>query len=379
VRFVLACARKDLRRLRRDPIALLAWLGIPVIVSLLLGLVFGGGAGPAPHGVLLVADEDRTAASALLTRVFGYGELTGMVSVEPVERAAGRKRLDRGGASALLIVPQGFEKAWRSGRPVELILVKNPSQRIIPSVIEETLGAVAEGLFGRKRADGEWAPALFETPPVDIETTVVPVDSRPAPDYRLLLLHGALFMAAFFMTMGLAGGVWKERTQGALRRLAASPASVTGYLAGKGLAVAVVLAGLGVFGLAAANWLAQAPLRYHGLALLWVVLSGAAMFLWFLLLQTAASTERAAHLLASFFTLPLVMLGGSLFPFEMMPGGLASIGRLTPNGWALSEYKSILDGSIGAGRLALDFLGASAAAALAMWLSARRLRARFLT
>lgn len=373
MRFVLASARKDLRRLRRDPIALSVWLGIPVVVSLLLSVVFGGGgAGPALHGVLLVADEDRTPASAQLTLMFGYGELAKMIAIEQVSRAAGRERLDRGGASALLIVPRGFQEAWRNRRPFELTLVKNPSQRIVPNVIEQALATLAEsGLFGREAA-------LTGEPPVRIETTVVPVDSRPPPDYRLLLMHGALFMVTLFMTMGLAGGVWKERTQGALRRLAASPASVAGYLAGKGLAMSVVLAGLGALGVAVAVWLAPAPLHNAGWAFLWVVCSGVAMFLWFLVLQTAASSERAAHLLASFFTLPLIMLGGSMFPFEMMPQGLASIGRLTPNGWALTEYKAMLDGSMGAARLALDFLGVAAASALAMWLAARRVRARFL-
>lgn len=372
----------DLRRLRRDPIALLVWLGIPVAVAALLSLIFGGGNGsrPALHGLLLVADEDRTAASARLTQVFGYGEFAKMISVERVGRAAGRERLDRGGASALLIIPRGFERAWREREPFEVTLVQNPSQRILPGVIEQALAAMLEiASDARTPAAGERLAALSSAAPAVLKTTVIAPEARPAVNFPALLFHGMVFMAALFMTMGLAGGVWKERAQGALRRLAASPAPVAGYLAGKSLAVGAVLAGVGVIGLAMARWLIQTPLHDPALALLWVVLSGAAMFLWFVLLQTAAGGERAAHLLSSLLTLPLIMLGGGLFPFEMMPQGLAALGRFTPNGWALTEYKAILDGSIGAGWLALDFLCAGAAAALALWLSARRLRARFLS
>ena len=405
MRFALASALKDLRRLRRDPIALLIWLGIPAIVSLLLSLVLGGGS-PAPHGLLLVADEDGTFVSSLVISTFGRGPLAKMVSIERVKRIDGRARIDRGDASALLVIPKGLEQAYVSQQPFQLALVKNPARQIIPSLIEETLATLTDAGFYVQQLTGDQLAILakdagrtpdaarirneavqhiasrvrklIDVPLIALKTTVVAEPTRPALNYGLLLFHGMVFMAVLFLTAGLAGGIWKERTQGALRRLAASPASVMGYLAGKSLAVCAVLTAVGVAGLVAGRWLAHAPLHDPVLALIWVVSSGAAMFLWLLLLQTAASSERAAHLLVNMMTLPLIMLGGSLFPFEAMPGSFALIGRFTPNGWALTEYKSILAGSIGGGRLALDFLGVWAAVLIALWFSARRLRSKFL-
>ena len=39
---------------------------------------------------------------------------------------------------------------------------------------------------------------------------------------------------------------------------------------------------------------------------------------------------------------PLMMIGGSFFPFEAMPDWMAAIGKLTPNGWALQQLKAII-------------------------------------
>jgi ABC-type multidrug transport system permease subunit len=71
------------------------------------------------------------------------------------------------------------------------------------------------------------------------------------------------------------------------------------------------------------------------------------------------------------------MLGGSFFPFEFMPRGMAAIGRLTPNGWALLQLQGMLAGSIEPARLALAFAVLALASGLAFWLSLRRLRRGF--
>ena len=43
--------------------------------------------------------------------------------------------------------------------------------------------------------------------------------------------------------------------------------------------------------------------------------------------------RRAASLVSSMVVFPLLMAGGSFFPLAALPGWIASIGRLTPNGF----------------------------------------------
>ena len=63
-----------------------------------------------------------------------------------------------------------------------------------------------------------------------------------------------------------------------------------------------------------------------------------------LMLQVFASSHKGASIFSYAAVMPLMMIGGSMFPFELMPGWMASIGRLTPNGWSLENLKAILLG-----------------------------------
>jgi hypothetical protein len=57
-----------------------------------------------------------------------------------------------------------------------------------------------------------------------------------------------------------------------------------------------------------------------------------------------------------------------------MPGWLAAAGRLTPNGWALSELSAILRGEAEPRAVALAFCVVLAAGAITFGLAAHRLR-----
>ena len=66
LRFAWITAIKDWRRHRRDPLGLLMWIGIPLLVGSLLIMMSGGKGGPEPKAHLLVADEDDSFLSGLL-------------------------------------------------------------------------------------------------------------------------------------------------------------------------------------------------------------------------------------------------------------------------------------------------------------------------
>jgi ABC-2 type transport system permease protein len=164
--------------------------------------------------------------------------------------------------------------------------------------------------------------------------------------FAALMLPGMLYMAVFFIAGGLATDLWRERTFGALRRVATTPASFGAFLAGKLIATFLVLLLVGVFGLTVAHFLADLRVANFPLAVLWIAVSGCGLYLFMMLLQSLASTERVASMLSNFVLLPLTMLGGSFFPFDLMPKGFAQIGRLTPNGWSVTELQKILDGAM---------------------------------
>jgi len=371
MRFVFTSALKDLRRLRRDPVTLLTWLGIPTFIAVILVVIFGSG-DARPNGKLLIVDQDQGIGATLLTGAFSQGPLGNMVSVEKVELEEGRHRIDKGKASALLIIPMNFTSALLQGKAANLQLIRNPAQRILPDIIEQVLSMLTDAAFYLQIVAGpqlreaarmtapsdssiagisvKFNQAVIGTrkylmpPLIQLDTKVIQEKTDKPGGFAALMLPGMLYMAVFFIAGGLATDVWRERTSGALRRVITTPASFRAFLAGKLLAVLIVLALVGTFGLAVAHFLADLRISNFPLAVLWIALSGCGLYLFMMLLQSLASTERVASMLANFVLLPLTMLGGSFFPFDMMPKGFAQIGRLTPNGWSVTELQKILDG-----------------------------------
>ena len=187
-----------------------------------------------------------------------------------------------------------------------------------------------------------------------------------------------IFLSVLFIAQGMSGDIWNEKRLGTLRRAASSPPSMAAFLAGKLLAGGAVTAVAALAGVAAGVLLLELPLRQAPLAILWTTFAGCAMLACFVLLQVLASEQRAGDMLSNIVLFPIMMLGGSFFPFEMMPEWMAAIGRWTPNGAALVRLDDILAGEPDFRALLVAALSIGVPAALAFALSARRLRGSFL-
>lgn len=405
MRLVFRCALKDLRRIQRDPLALGVWLGIPLLIGLTMVALFGRQA-PKPQGLLLIADQDGTLVSSFLARAYTQGKLGEMITIRDVKLDEGRRQIGRGEASALLIIPKGFSNAVLRNDPVKLELVTNPSQAILPNMIQEVTEVLVDGAWYlhqfigddlRRAADFSAGPtdqfvSAFSVKinhliddykryvdPLAIEVASEVVQQNPAGSLNvtLLMFPGMIFMAVAFLAFGCSGDIWKEKLQGTLRRLVVTPASVVHFLAGKVLALSAIFGLVGVVALLTGRLLLGIQIHNIALVILWVAASGSGLYLLMLVLHTSVGNQRAAAVLANIVVMTLMMLGGSFFPFELMPGFLARIGRMTPNGWALLRLRDLLAGQASAASVFLDFAATIAVIGLLFVFVARRLRRSF--
>jgi ABC-type multidrug transport system permease subunit len=186
-----------------------------------------------------------------------------------------------------------------------------------------------------------------------------------------------LFLAIMFIAQSFSADIWKERLNGTLRRVLGTPQPAEAALGGKVMATALVLTAIGAVGLTCSVLIFQIPVARPALALVWIVTAGTALYLLMMCVQVLATSERAANVLASMLIFPLAMLGGSFFPFALMPGWLATIGRRTPNGWAVAQLHSLVEGSVTSATLPLSFAGAAIIAAGAFLFVARRVQQGF--
>ena len=405
MRLILLCARKDLRRLQRDPIGLVTWIGIPLLIGLVMVALFGR-AEPKPQGLLLIADQDDTFVSSFLARAYTQGKLGEMITVSNVKLAEGRQRIGAGDGSALLIIPKGFTDALLRNDPIKLELVTNPSQAILPEMLREVTEILIDGAWYlhefvgddlRRFADMQGGPpdALIgefsikirrlidsfrryvDPPAIEVASEVVEQNPGSQTTVAQIMFPSMIYMSVLFLAFGYSGDVWKEKMQGTLRRFAMSPGSARHFLAGKLVAVGVVYAVLAVVALLTASLLLGMPIRNAALVVLWIAASGGGLYLMMVLLSTLASTPRAASVLTNFAVMLLGLMGGTFFPFEMMPGFLSRIGKLTPNGWALLRLKELLGGQTGAASIATAFAATAVVGTLLFVLASRRLRRGF--
>ena len=359
---LFASVRKDLLRWMQDRMAFLIWLGIPFLVGGLITLMVDGGGG-TPTGTLLIADEDDSLLSGVVVGAYSQEQLGDLIIVEQVTPEEGLARVNDGEASGFLTIPEGFQDAFLNETPVTLTLRTNPSQTILPGIIEDVTGVLLDAGFYAQRLFGPEIRAIMDsdtdvTPTevfvadiaVDIQQKVdaiaprlsplaidlviaPPPPEEPQPDIALLFLPGVILMALLFAANSLAADYWVERNKGTLRRLVSAPGALPGFVAGKAVAA------LAVIGLIASITLVVG-FTYHGVAwskflssLLWVSLGGVGLFAWFAALQMLFPNNRAANLITTILLFPLMMAGGSFFPLAALPDWIADIGRLAPNGF----------------------------------------------
>lgn len=359
MRFALSSFKKDIARLSRDKVSTLIWILIPLLVGGLVTTLMGSDV--KPHGVLLMVDQDESFLSELIAGAYTAGELGELISVEKTTLEEGSARINEGDVSGLLIIPAGFGAAFLDSTPVTLTLKTNPSQTILPGIITNVTeilldaGFYAHQLFGEeirlmKNLGDDPPDALIaaiavtmqnkieaiapQLDPLVIDLEIVePPPKEPAPPLALLFLPGIIIMAVMFSANGIASDWWRERELGTLRRLIYAPGQLGSFIVGKALAATVIIGIVGGLTLVVG-------FLYHGIpwaklpsSLIWISISGVALFAWFAALQMMFNNQKTANIVSSMLLFPLLMAGGSFFPLAVLPGWIAAIGRASPNGF----------------------------------------------
>lgn len=152
---------KDLRRAWRNPVPWLINLVVPLVMTALLGMVFGG---KSDGGVLgrirfAVVDEDQSVVGQLLRGSANQREGGKYLDPVPMEREEALRLVNDGKISAVLIFPTNFTRNYLTGRePLSLELIKNPAESIHPAVLEELLGCAVAALNTLARNFGSEFP-----------------------------------------------------------------------------------------------------------------------------------------------------------------------------------------------------------------------------
>jgi len=149
-----ALLAKDLRRVRRNPLPWLINLIVPLCMTALIGLAFGGKSDNGALGRIhfAVVDEDKTRLSDLLRGSSSQGDAAKYLDPVFLDRDEALRQINDDKLAAVLIIPTNFTRNYlTASNAVSLELIKNPAQSIHPAVMEELLGALVTAMNALSR------------------------------------------------------------------------------------------------------------------------------------------------------------------------------------------------------------------------------------
>lgn len=390
MRKILALAWLNALQLMRNPAELVGVLVLPLALTMLFGSAFSGG-DSKPMSVLLV-DEDATPYSAQVGRLLDAEE---SFETSVVTRAQAEDLIAKGDASVAVLVPEGFDAALK-GDGAEIEVLRDPASESSFAVI-----SVVQGVAMRMSGNAQTAEIVVSMAPtgtVSFDTVYDAADAKwdPRPPIYAkgetvvasevrgdsVLAEGATLSSIgftvwfiLFMTFGTAGGILEEREQGTLRRLLVAPLSrgtiMSGKIVGIVLATAVqalVLVGVGAFAFGV-PW-GRDPLAVFVVLGSYVLAgTGLAVFV-----SALVRTRDQLSGLSPLISTGLAMLGGCLWPIEVVAPFMQTVAKFTPTGWAVMGLTDVVARNQGIGAAVVPSLVLLAFAAVSLILGARLLR-----
>lgn len=345
----LTIARLGFLRVFRDRVALFFTFLLPVLIITLLSQTVRGdeflvgwlSEDDGPLAEELRDDLGRT-DSVELRSYRSRGELERAVKLEAIQ----------GG----VVVPSGYDADLRTGRRAVVALVLDPTSQdsaAVRSRVTATVAAqgavVGAATFARDAVGADFEGALAEarraadsTAGLDVETTTAGSAGLAGVDAKDYATVGELVLFLFLIGLTSAGDLVEARRDGTARRILATPTTPAAVIIGEGMAryaialvqaLFIVVLGRSFFGV---SW--GDPLGVVAVIAAFALVATSVS----LLFGTLARTNEQATSLGPPVGIALAMLGGVMWPLEIVGPVLRAVGHLTPHAWALDAFVELM-------------------------------------
>jgi ABC-2 type transport system permease protein len=353
---------------------------MPLVATFIIGTTIGSAFGPSdgPQSwELLVVDEDNGVHSQALLDLLQNDD---RLAVTITNRDDALVQVAENEVVGVVIMPANFTQTLTENNTADLDLHISPDKVNQGQLIQQAIAANVDqltavldiaqtseliaaefGLFeddpngdtltAYQNAAQTRAVEAWQTPPIQLEIQqatriedrqqTIPVGFGQSAPASIILF------SMFFMMAGTAALV-QEREEGTLRRLLVMPIRKFTVIFGKLLGVyssgvlqiliLVVFSGL-FFGV---NW-GQAPV-----ALLLIILSFAfAITSLGMLVAALVRSLAQANGLPTLIILPMAALGGAMWPLEVTPQWMQSLGHIFPTAWAMDAFNDVVTRGLG--------------------------------
>ncbi|MBE1495647.1 ABC-2 type transport system permease protein [Amycolatopsis lexingtonensis] len=377
---VITIAATSLARLLRDRVAAFFMILLPLVVILVIGATVGG---PTTPRVGVVTAAGPLAAG--LTQVLDSSD--DLRATAFADERAARDSLRRNELDAVLVIPAGFDAALASGGTARLPLLTGGTtgggqsawQAVSAAVARHAKTLQAAG-FAAAVAGGTVTGRLplatavaGQVPATVVAGEVVNGSSDILPGGFGYSAPTMLVLFVFVNSLAAGAAMVQTRRLGVHARVLAAPVRAREIVLGEALcqlglallqSALIVTAGAVLFGV---RW--GDPFAAAVLVVTWAVVGTGAG----LLAGTLFRTPEQASALGTTFGVGLGMLGGCMWPLEIVPGAVRALGHLTPHAWAVDAWTTLLSRGGGLVDILLPLGVLTAFAALLLALASWRL------
>lgn len=381
-------ALKDVKLLIRDKSAMFWVIVFPLLIAILFGSIFGGSNTASAIGVAVI-DSDHTPDSAALAKKLSESKA---LKIEPdTDLGSAKEAVRKGNLAAYILIPKGYGEEARSFQYANGPALKigiDPSRQAEAGLLNGVLAQAAYQKMSENMSGSPSSRRNLEQSLQDVQkSSLSPADKEsttrflkeldrfmgspamqggangassagftgPSIESEKVAQEGVTPASPFEVTFpqallwGLLGvistfaiSLVKEREQGTLTRLRASPMSLAEILAGKALACFLACTGVMVLLLAVGHFFFGVRLASPVL-LAMAIGSGAFCVVGIMmLLSVIGRTEQAVSGSAWGVMIVFAMFGGGMIPVFMMPGWMQSASNLSPLKWTVLSIEGAI-------------------------------------
>ncbi|MEP6776043.1 MAG: ABC transporter permease [Chloroflexota bacterium] len=342
---IMAITQRIIAQFRRDHRSLALLFIAPIIIMTSFGYVFRSQEDDTVKVALVNEDTPPAGQASLSAALVDSLKSNSRLLLTPMGRDDARKAVRDGTQKAALIFGPDFTQRFATDHKGTLEIVVEGSN---PGAAGSALGLVGQAVLGsaplllKAALPAPLSSAAPSTLPLEITTTRL----YGSADLKMLDFFAPMFIAyiGFFLIFLLTSvSFLRERTQGTMERLAASPVTrlelVLGYMLGFGffsVLQAIVLLLFTIYAL---------QVKYTGsLLAIFVVIFALVMGAVNLgiFLSAYAKNELQAVQFIPIVILPQVVLSGLLWPVQDMPGWLQAIAHVMPLTYAIDALTDIM-------------------------------------
>ncbi|MFN8403378.1 MAG: ABC transporter permease [Anaerolineales bacterium] len=379
---------KDLKLMFRDRAALILILLAPFLLTLGMGLVTGRFSGNSGSGIsdipIVIVNLDNDSLGDALVNVFNSDDLAELV--EPTSSGdpeAARRLVDEDEVAAAIIIPKGFTQSVipqngnnAANEEVKIEFYSNPSRPTSAGIIKAILDGfmarldemqlggmtsisqlIVSGRLSPQDANqaGEEMGARLQQAGDLSEATAIKLNTSTSEGEAVefdLLSYFAPGMALMFLMYTVSYGgrtILAEKAEGTLPRLLISPTNSLQVLGGKVFGIFLTGAAQMLILIGASSLLFRLQWGDPLGVLLLVLTAVFGATGWGLLITALARTPAQIGSVGAAVMLIFAMLGGSFVSLDNLPAIVQTVGKITPNAWAMDGFTTLaLGGTLSA-------------------------------